>query len=165
MSNFVKNRGFLDPNRLLHAPHFNRVPVPVANPDGGPNSNFSATPMMMGAGPEMSNTQVLWGTNINTNDIQVKLRDFLLTFRPEDADGEMNLDAENEDPFYISQLRSCAETEEYTLDIDCTHLFTYNKALYKQLEDYPTDIIPIFDLVASQVLREYVMDGNNQMGD
>lgn len=39
-----------------------------------------------------SNTQVLWGTNINTNDLQTRLKEFLTTFMPEldenDADME-----------------------------------------------------------------------------
>ena len=41
-----------------------------------------------------------------------------------------------------------AETEDYTLEVDCNHLYTYKSTLYKQLEDYPADVIPIFDLVA-----------------
>lgn len=36
---------------------------------------------MMGAGQEMSsNTQVLWGTNINTNDLQSRLKSFLTSY-------------------------------------------------------------------------------------
>jgi hypothetical protein len=38
----------------------------------------------------------------------------------------------------------------------------FNKNLCRQLEDYPTDVIPIFDLVASQVFRDFVVDANNQ---
>jgi hypothetical protein len=35
----------------------------------------------MGANAEMSsNTQVLWGTNINTNSLQSQLKEFLMTF-------------------------------------------------------------------------------------
>lgn len=35
----------------------------------------------MGAGQEMSsNTQVLWGTNINTNDLQNRLKSFLTSY-------------------------------------------------------------------------------------
>jgi hypothetical protein len=58
MSNFVKNRGFLDPNRLLHAPQFSSVPRNAGEGvEGVPNSNFSMTPLMMGgAGGEFSNT-------------------------------------------------------------------------------------------------------------
>ena len=36
-------------------------------------------------------------------------------------------------------------------------MFDFSKVLYKQLEDYPTDVIPIFDLVATQVFKEYAL--------
>lgn len=56
-------------------------------------------------------------------------------------------------------LRRIAETEEYTLDVDCEHLRAFDLVLYKQLEDYPTDVIPIFDLVALQVFKEFIHGG------
>lgn len=52
------------------------------------------------------------------------------------------------EPFYISKLKNMSETEDYTLEVDCDHLYEYKKSLYKQLVDYPADVIPIFDLVA-----------------
>ena len=61
-----------------------------------------------------------------------------------------------QEPHYISLLKQIAETEEYTLDVDCCHILEFNKSLYKQLEDYPTDVIPIFDLVAVQVFKEFI---------
>lgn len=156
MSNFVRQRGFLDPNRLLHAPQFSAAPM--HNQEG---TNLSATAlagMHLGGGAEMSsNTQVLWGTNINTNELQSKLKDFLTTFTLEPTDDEMAVDGDaqfNMQPHYISLLKQIAETEEYVLDVDCEHIHQYNPLLYKQLEDYPTDVIPIFDLVALAVFKE-----------
>jgi len=53
-------------------------------------SNLSNTPQLNMAGMipnEMSsNTQVLWGTNINTGDLSMKLRDFLTTFTLSDEE-------------------------------------------------------------------------------
>jgi hypothetical protein len=37
----------------------------------------------------------------------------------------------NTEPYYITQLKNMAETEDYTLEVDCNHLFDYKKALYK----------------------------------
>jgi len=103
-----------------------------------------------------SNTQVLWGTNINTNDLQKGLKDFLQTFTVmPDADDNMQDDQFNIEPHYIHMLKEMAVTEEFVLDIDCEHLLEFNKSLYKQLEDYPADVIPIFDLVALQVFKEH----------
>lgn len=74
-------------------------------------------------------------------------------------------DAESQVPLYIRLLRQIADTEEYTLDVDCDHLYKFSPHLYKQLEDYPTDVIPIFDLIAVQVFRLYVTNANNPYGD
>ena len=68
---------------------------------------------------------------------------------------EARQDAINAEPLYITLLKQIAETEDYTLDVDCTHIKEFCPNLYRQLEDYPTDVIPIFDLVAVQVFKEY----------
>ena len=60
-------------------------------------------------------------------------------------------------PYYITLLRQIAETEEYNLDVDCHHIYDFNKKLYNQLVDYPTDVIPIFDLVALQTYKDHVL--------
>ena len=160
MSNFIRQRGFLDASRLLHAPTFNNR-VPEASNLSGTNLNGN----MIGNGNEMSsNTQILWGTNINTNDLQAKLKEFLTTYtivNDEDQDLNMQEDANlYQEPHYITLLKQISETEEYTLDIDCDHIFQFNRSLYRQLEDYPTDVIPIFDLVAVQVYKEYIVNYN-----
>lgn len=47
----------------------------------GEASHLSATPIQGMPDGEMSNTQVFWGTNINTQNLQSKLREFLTTFQ------------------------------------------------------------------------------------
>ena len=117
-----------------------------------------------GQGEMSSHTQVLWGTNINTQDLQSRLREFLTTFtiindEAHDLNNDQNMEDVNmyQEPHYITLLKQIAETEEYNLDVDCCHIYDFNKSLYKQLEDYPTDVIPIFDLVTEQVFKEYIM--------
>jgi len=128
--------------------------------NGTDASNMSHTNLAnnMGAAGEMSsNTQVLWGTNINTNSLQMQLKEFLMTYTvmPEPgADGVINDDQFNIEPVYITKLKDMAVTEEFVLDVDCRHIYEYSKSLYKQLEDYPADVIPIFDLVALSVYKE-----------
>lgn len=39
-------------------------------------------------------TQVLWGTNINTNDLSQRLREFLTTFMLMQDDDQMDLGAD-----------------------------------------------------------------------
>ena len=57
------------------------------------------------------------------------------------------------------------ELDGNVLDIDCDHVFQFDQHLYKQIEDYPSDIIPIFDLVVTQVYKEldmYNIGGQNE---
>jgi len=131
-------------------------------------SNMSNTNLMNNIGNQgemSSNTQVLWGTNINTNDLQSQLREFLLTFTIMPEGDDMQDDQFNTEPYYITQLKQMAETEEFTLEVDCQHLFDFKKTLYKQLEDYPADVIPIFDLVALSVFKEHMSYGGAGMND
>ena len=96
-----------------------------------------------------SNTQALYGTNINSSDVQNRLRNFLTNYvRPEDAEDY------SKEPLYVQKLREIHDTEQYILDIDCEHVFQHDQQLYRQLENYPTDIIPIFDLVVTGVYKE-----------
>jgi len=111
-----------------------------------------------GANEVSSHTQVLWGTNINTNDVQMKLKNFINNFE------EIKDDSDEEDdqkfqkaPYYIQRLKEVREMDANVLDIDCDHVFQFDQMLYRQIEDYPADIIPIFDLVVTQVYKELDM--------
>jgi len=105
-------------------------------------------------------TQVLWGTNINATDVQMKLKNFINNFveMKDDADDDED-DKYTAAPLYIEKMKEMREAEEVILDVDCDHIFSFDQGLYRQIEDYPTDIIPIFDLVVSQVFKELFMYG------
>jgi len=53
------------------------------------------------------------------------------------------------------------------LEIDCDHIFQFDQGLYRQIVDYPTDIIPIFDLVITQLFKDemYNIAGIDQQED
>jgi DNA replicative helicase MCM subunit Mcm2 (Cdc46/Mcm family) len=96
---------------------------------------------------------VLYGTNINSNEVQQKLRNFLNSYVHIDENEERY----DQEPYYIEQLRNIRETEQYILDVDCDHIFEFDQGLYRQLENYPTDIIPIFDLVVTGLFKEQIL--------
>ena len=52
-------------------------------------------------------------------------------------------------PYYVEQLKQIKDTEIYMLDIDCDHIFQYDAGFYRQIVNYPADVIPIFDLVVT----------------
>jgi DNA replication licensing factor MCM4 len=60
-------------------------------------------------------------------------------------------------PHYIEKLKEIYETEVYILEIDCDHIYSYDTQLYRQLENYPSDVIPMFDLVVSQCYKEHFL--------
>jgi DNA replication licensing factor MCM4 len=76
---------------------------------------------------------------------------------------QQNIDNDGDDeqferlPYYIEKLKEVRELELNVLDVDCSHIFSFDAQLYRQIEDYPTDLIPIFDLVVSQVYKELDM--------
>ena len=75
----------MDVNRLLHQPTFdpNRAQNTIANElaNDKPSSTGVLHPnQLAGANETSSHTQVLWGTNINTNEVQMKLKNFINNF-------------------------------------------------------------------------------------
>jgi len=43
----------------------------------------------------------------------------------------MTDEKEASEPCYITLLKTIAETEDFTLDVDCDHIYQFNKVLYK----------------------------------
>lgn len=72
--------------------------------------------------PSSATQQLIWGTTINTNELQNKIRNFINTY--------MDVTDETEDftkePFYVEQLKQIKETENYVLDVDCGHVYSYD---------------------------------------
>ena len=163
MSNFNKKRGFLDVNRLLHQPTFNpdRAKNQLANElaNDKPSSTGMLNPNQMAGANETSQfTQVLWGTNINTKAVEMKLKNFINNFEEiKDDDDDEDDQQFQRAPYYIQKLREVRELDGNVLDIDCDHVFQFDQMLYRQIEDYPADIIPIFDLVVTKVYNELDM--------
>ena len=91
-----------------------------------PSQNPGSTAMQgINLNEPSSNTQVLYGTNINSSDVQNRLRSFLTNFvRPEDAEDF------GKEPLYVQKLREIHDTEQYILDIDCDHIYQHDNYLY-----------------------------------
>jgi DNA replication licensing factor MCM4 len=90
--------------------------------------------------------QILWGTNINLQEISNKIRSFFTTFKLDDRETEACI--------YIQHLMEIKETEVYILQVDGRHINKFDSALYYQITNFPTEMIPIMDIVANQVYSE-----------
>lgn len=60
---------------------------------------------------------------------------------------------DGETTYYINQLIKISQSSLYNLDVDCDHIFQFDRELYQQLVNYPSDIIPLFDLSAMELYR------------
>lgn len=65
-----------------------------------------------------------------------------------------NRDSISSVPHYISQLKQISETQQFTLNLDCMHLYEYDPHLYKQFIKFPSEMIPYFDAVVNQMYAE-----------
>ncbi len=52
---------------------------------------------------------------------------------------------------------SLALPQDYSLNLDCAHLFEYDAGLYKLLVLYPQEIIPIFDVEINKYFAEQLL--------
>jgi DNA replication licensing factor MCM4 len=91
----------------------------------------------------------VWGTNVNVTDATARFRRFLSNFEVPGAPGAA--------PHYVQKLRDVATTEDYSLNLDCAHLFSYDAGLYKLLVLYPQEIIPIFDFEVNKYFAEQLL--------
>lgn len=101
--------------------------------------------------------------------MQQKLKEFINNFvEQKEFDQDGGDDQFARVPYYIEKLKEVRDMEQQVIDIDCQHMYAHDPQLYRQFEDYPTDLIPIFDLVVTQVYKEldmYNLGGEQNMGD
>jgi DNA replication licensing factor MCM4 len=101
--------------------------------------------------------QVLWGTNINLPEISNKYRSFITNFAvpdPKNNDQMQNI--------YLLQIREIKITEQYILNLDGSHINTFDRSLYLQLINYPNEMIPIMDIVTNQIYSELNFQNSEQ---
>ena len=113
MSNYQKKRGFLDPNRMMQPPTFDPARHQNAQPNAAGDSNSNTALLNNMAGAEnSSHTQVIWGTNINTNDVQNKLKNFIHNFEIiNDESEEENDEKYIKESHYISKLQEIRQLD------------------------------------------------------
>jgi DNA replication licensing factor MCM4 len=106
-------------------------------------------------GVEPGSRSLLWGTNINVQELQLKFTDFLLNYQDPEA-------AAPEEPLYVHKLREITSTGMFFLDVNCDQVFQHSRSLYQQLINYPSDVIPQFDLAVNELYRR--MRGEEVVG-
>ncbi|KNC76106.1 hypothetical protein SARC_11383, partial [Sphaeroforma arctica JP610] len=105
----------------------------AANGDGG-NS---------GDNNESTQRTVIWGTNVEVQEVEEKFDTFLRTYK---IPGE-------DEACYMRLMQHTATEEKEFINVDCHHLHAFDAALYNQLINFANDVIPIFDAVAANIFH------------
>lgn len=117
MSNFYRQRGFLDPSRLFQARMVENSGVAGSMMQG---SNLNSAGAYMAAGAEHSGSQVIFGTTINLEEIQTKEKNFINHFQQELNEDDVDFSAK---PFYLTKILDLQQTEQKYLEVDMDHVF------------------------------------------
>lgn len=98
---------------------------------------------------------VIWGTDVVVSECKKKFTQFLLRYIDMDiAQDEMTENINLSEPFYIQKLEEIHSLEEPFLNINCSHLKTFDEGLYRQLICYPQEVIPTFDMAVNEMFFE-----------
>ncbi|OLY84373.1 DNA replication licensing factor mcm4 [Smittium mucronatum] len=136
--------------------------------------------------------RVIWGTMVNVRDVMQTFKDFLLNFTlnhykefekksiestSSQKPGYQDLvefveDIDNDSdqlvhkPLYTTYLERIHQTEVWQLNLNALHLLSYKKTLklYKQLVNYPEEVIPIMDHVLTETYMNQYPDEQYDIG-
>ncbi|XP_049816684.1 DNA replication licensing factor MCM4 [Schistocerca nitens] len=106
-------------------------------------------------GPEAEPQLVIWGTDVVVNRCKEKFKRFVENYvDPEADDDERTEGMDVNQPLYIQKLEEIHTLEEPFLNVNCAHLESFDKELYRQLVCYPQEVIPTFDMAVNEMFFE-----------
>lgn len=100
------------------------------------------------AGPQL----VIWGTDVVVSHCKEKFRRFILKYEDKNvAEDEMFEGMDISQPYYLQRLEEINAIGEPFLNINCEHLREFDADLYRQLINYPQEVIPTFDMAINEL--------------
>ncbi|KAF2900573.1 hypothetical protein ILUMI_05615 [Ignelater luminosus] len=98
---------------------------------------------------------VIWGTNVSVANCKEKFKQFILRYIEQEADeDELGESINLNEPLYLQKLEEIHVLEEPFLNVNCSHLETFDENLYRQLVCYPQEVIPTFDMTVNEMFYE-----------
>ena len=97
----------------------------------------------------------VWGTNVDVDKAKRKFRAFFTSFELEGNEGAPLA-------HYLQKLADIAQTEDYSLNLDCSHLHSFDPGLYKLMVRYPRELIPIFDVELNEYFAKHYLDEDQE---
>jgi len=124
----------------------------------GFGTNKKAQKLQM-VGPETDesgdgNQWTIWGTSVNVQAAERKINKFMAEFQ--DAKGNL---------MYPDLIDYCVEAEDWTLNLDASNLYEFDKELYQQLIAYPQTLVPIFDVAVDTYTQDNHAEALDGMDD
>ncbi|KAI8321930.1 MCM-domain-containing protein [Martensiomyces pterosporus] len=108
--------------------------------------------------------RTIWGTIVHVREVMSTFKDFLLHFTPSHRPPAENSlsSAELNEPVYPQLLKRMHDSEIFQLNLDAQNLRAYLPAqsLYRQLVNYPEEVVPIMDYVLTELYMEQFPDAD-----
>ncbi|XP_078543447.1 DNA replication licensing factor MCM4 [Lissotriton helveticus] len=101
---------------------------------------------------------VIWGTDVNVASCKEKFQRFLQRFIDLLSKEDENAGLDLNEPLYMQRLEEINMVGEPFLNVDCSHLRTFDQDLYRQLVCYPQEVIPTFDMAVNELFFERYPD-------
>lgn len=115
--------------------------------------NQMVAPANVESGDMDSDKWRIYGTSINQQEIEQKVRRFIQEFQL------------NGRRLYPQLIDEAVESEVWNLNMDCSHILEYDEELYIQLVRYPSHVIPIIDLCVEQYTTEHHQEALESQDD
>ncbi|XP_036194616.1 DNA replication licensing factor MCM4 isoform X3 [Myotis myotis] len=101
---------------------------------------------------------VIWGTDVNVATCKENFQRFLQRFIDPLAKEEENVGIDITEPLYMQRLGEINVIGEPFLNVNCEHIKSFDKNLYRQLICYPQEVIPTFDMAVNEIFFDRYPD-------
>ena len=96
-----------------------------------------------GVHPTSGPTTFIWGTNVSVEETQTAFHDFF--------DEYIDPDRPTDGPFYHAYLERLLQNDDFAVNLDCSHIKSYDERLYNKLVTFPQEVVPIADLAVHEL--------------
>ncbi|RXN24671.1 DNA replication licensing factor mcm4 [Labeo rohita] len=128
--------------------------APQVDMHSEPPSGDAVPGSEQGAGQRL----VIWGTDVNVGTCKEKFQRFLQQFTDPNSREEENAGLDLNEPLYMQKLDEISVVGEPVLNVNCSHIQTFDTDLYRQLICYPQEVIPTFDMAVNELFFDRFPD-------
>ncbi|KAF4095643.1 DNA replication licensing factor MCM4 [Onychostoma macrolepis] len=128
--------------------------APQVDMHSEPPSGDAVAGSEQGAGQRL----VIWGTDVNVGTCKEKFQRFLQQFTDPNSREDENAGLDLNEPLYMQKLDEISVVGEPVLNVNCSHIQTFDADLYRQLICYPQEVIPTFDMAVNELFFDRFPD-------